>query len=333
MRIAVFSAQPYDKQFLEQENSQHGYELSYFDQQLNEANAELCKGFDAVCAFVNDDLSAPVLNRLKAHRVQFIAMRCAGFNNVDLVAAKSLELPVVRVPAYSPEAVAEHTLALILTLNRKTHRAYNRVRESNFTLNGLLGFNLHGKTVGLIGTGQIGLATARILNGFGCKLIAYDPYPNPEYVSLGGHYVELEQLYSRSDIITLHCPLNEGSYHLIDETSISLMKEGVMIINTSRGGLVDTKALIAGLKNRKIQALGLDVYEQESQLFFHDHSGKIIDDELFERLQSFPNVLITGHQGFFTEEALTQIAAITLNNLACLAGDQPCENELTHAIS
>ncbi|WP_086480050.1 2-hydroxyacid dehydrogenase [Oceanospirillum sanctuarii] len=333
MRIAVFSAQPYDKQFLEQENGRHGYELNYFDQLLNETNAELCKGFDAVCAFVNDDLSAPVLEKLKAVGVRFIALRCAGFNNVDLLAAKALGLPVVRVPAYSPEAVAEHTLALILTLNRKTHRAYNRVRESNFTLNGLLGFNLHGKTFGLIGTGQIGLATAKIIKGFGCNLIAHDPYPNPDFLALGGRYVELDELYQQSDIISLHCPLSEESHHLIDEQAISLMKDGVMLINTSRGGLVDTRALIAGLKSRKVRALGLDVYEQESQLFFHDHSGEIIDDELFERLQSFPNVLITGHQGFFTEEALTQIAAVTLGNLDCLKSGQPCDNELTHSIS
>lgn len=333
MRIAVFSAQPYDKLFFEQENSRADYALSYFDLLLNETNVDLCKGFDAVCVFVNDDLSAPVLSRLKALGVRCIALRCAGFNNVDLVAAKALGLPVVRVPAYSPEAVAEHTLALILTLNRKTHRAYNRVRESNFTLNGLLGFNLHGKTVGLIGTGQIGLATAKILTGFGCKLIAHDPHPNPDYLALGGEYVELKALYSRADIISLHCPLSDESQHLIDENAISLMKDGVMMINTSRGGLVDTRALIAGLKSRKVRALGLDVYEQESQLFFHDHSGEIIDDEVFERLQSFPNVLITGHQGFFTEEALTQIAQTTLGNLQCIDSGQVCANELTQNIS
>ena len=332
MRIAVFSAQPYDKTYLEQENQHLGHELVYFDLLLNATTAEMCKQFDAVCVFVNDDLSAAVLQKLKDQGVRYIALRCAGFNNVDLLAAKALQLPVVRVPAYSPEAVAEHTIALILTLNRKTHRAFNRVRERNFALNGLLGFNLHGKTVGLVGTGQIGLATAKILKGFGCQLLAHDPYPNEEFLTLDGHYVSLETLYQQSDIISLHCPLTEESHHLINQHAIEAMKPGVMLINTSRGGLVDTPALITGLKNRKISALGLDVYEQESQLFFHDHSGEIIDDELFERLLTFPNVMITGHQGFFTEEALSQISSTTLNNLEQLAKGENCANELTQAI-
>lgn len=332
MRIAVFSAQPYDKTYLEQENQHLGHELVYFDLLLNLTTAEMCKQFDAVCVFVNDDLSAPVLQKLKDQGVRYIALRCAGFNNVDLLAAKALQLPVVRVPAYSPEAVAEHTIALILTLNRKTHRAFNRVRERNFALNGLLGFNLHGKTVGLVGTGQIGLATAKILKGFGCQLLAHDPYPNEEFLALEGRYVSLETLYQQSDIISLHCPLTEESHHLIDQHAIEAMKPGVMLINTSRGGLVDTPALIDGLKARKISALGLDVYEQESQLFFHDHSGEIIDDELFERLLTFPNVMITGHQGFFTEEALSQISSTTLNNLEQLAKGESCANELTQAI-
>ncbi len=332
MRIAVFSAQPYDKTYLEQENQHLGHELVYFDLLLNVTTAEMCKQFDAVCVFVNDDLSAPVLQKLKDQGVRYIALRCAGFNNVDLLAAKALQLPVVRVPAYSPEAVAEHTIALILTLNRKTHRAFNRVRERNFALNGLLGFNLHGKTVGLVGTGQIGLATAKILKGFGCQLLAHDPYPNEEFLALEGRYVSLETLYQQSDIISLHCPLTDESHHLIDQHAIEAMKPGVMLINTSRGGLVDTPALITGLKNRKISALGLDVYEQESQLFFHDHSGEIIDDELFERLLTFPNVMITGHQGFFTEEALSQISSTTLNNLEQLAKGENCDNELTQAI-
>lgn len=332
MRIAVFSAQAYDRQFLQQENRHSGFQLSYFEQPLNSASTALCQGMDAVCVFVNDELNASVLQQLKQHGVRFIALRCAGFNNVDLASAKRLGLPVVRVPAYSPEAVAEHTLALILTLNRKTHRAYNRVRENNFALNGLLGFNLHGKTAGLIGTGLIGLATARILKGFGCELVAFDPQPNEEFLALGGSYAELETLYRQSDIISLHCPLNEHTRHLIDIRAIDLMKPGVMLINTGRGALVDTRALITGLKNRKISALGLDVYEQESQLFFHDHSGEILDDELFERLQSFPNVLITGHQGFFTEEALTQIARTTLDNLQQLADGAPCANELTQSL-
>lgn len=332
MRIAVFSAQPYDKTYLEQENQHLGHELVYFDLLLNATTAEMCKQFDAVCVFVNDDLSAAVLQKLKDQGVRYIALRCAGFNNVDLLAAKALQLPVVRVPAYSPEAVAEHTIALILTLNRKTHRAFNRVRERNFALNGLLGFNLHGKTVGLVGTGQIGLATAKILKGFGCQLLAHDPYPNEEFLTLDGHYVSLETLYQQSNIISLHCPLTEESHHLINQHAIEAMKPGVMLINTSRGGLVDTPALITGLKNRKISALGLDVYEQESQLFFHDHSGEIIDDELFERLLTFPNVMITGHQGFFTEEALSQISSTTLNNLEQLAKGENCANELTQAI-
>ncbi|MBB1486540.1 2-hydroxyacid dehydrogenase [Oceanospirillum sediminis] len=333
MRIAVFSAQPYDQRFLDQENHHPDCELVYFNLLLNETNVEVCKQFDAVCAFVNDDLSAPVLKKLKARGVRYIALRCAGFNNVDLLAAKTLNLPVVRVPAYSPEAVAEHTLALILGLNRKTHKAFNRVREQNFSLNGLLGFNLHGRTVGLVGTGQIGIATARILKGFGCRLLACDPYENDDFIELGGEYVSLNRLYQEADIITLHCPLTEQSQHLIDEEAISHMKDGVMLINTSRGGLVDTQALVAGLKTRRIGALGLDVYEQESELFFHDHSGEIIDDELFQRLLTFPNVMITGHQGFFTEDALTQIARTTLDNLYALADGQNCVNELTQSIT
>lgn len=333
MRIAVFSAQPYDQQFLDQENQHPDYELVYFDLLLNEDSVELCKHFDAVCAFVNDDLSAPVLKKLKARGVRYIALRCAGFNNVDLLAAKTLNLPVVRVPAYSPEAVAEHTLALILGLNRKTHKAFNRVREQNFALNGLLGFNLHGRTAGLIGTGQIGVATARILKGFGCRLLASDPYENPQFQALGGEYVSLTRLYQESDVISLHCPLTEQSQHLIDDDAIAHMKDGVMLINTSRGGLVDTRALIRGLKRRRIGALGLDVYEQESELFFHDHSGEIIEDELFQRLLTFPNVMITGHQGFFTEEALTQIARTTLDNLQALADGNVCANELTQTVT
>ncbi|KAF7771415.1 D-lactate dehydrogenase [Pseudoalteromonas citrea] len=312
MKIALFSSQSYEKPFFDAAQSPYpSLNLTYFSEPLSERTAPLCEGFDAVCVFVNDDVSEHILSQLATLGVRFIALRCAGFNNVDINAAKSLNIKVVRVPAYSPEAVAEHCIALMLTLSRKTHKAYNRVREDNFDLNGLLGFNLHNKTVGIIGAGKIGQALISILNGFGANVLVYDP-------NIGeGSYtkVTLDMLLAQSDVISLHCPLNDATFHMLDAQAFSKMKNGVMLINTSRGALIDSKACIEALKGRKIGYLGLDVYEQESELFFKDRSAEIIQDDIFTRLVSFPNVLITGHQGFFTQEALTQIAQVTIENL------------------
>lgn len=312
MRVAVFSTKPYDERFLSAANDNHN--LTFFEARLTPTTVSLANGHDAVCAFVNDDLQRPVLEQLKESGTRLIALRSAGFNHVDMKAAKDLGLTVVRVPAYSPHAVAEHALALILSLNRQIHRAYNRVREGNFTLEGLLGFDLHGKTVGVIGTGKIGLAFANVMSGFGCKLLAYDPYPNEE-VEAVAQYVSLQRLFKQADIISLHCPLTPDTHHLIDEEALGHMKGGAMLINTSRGALVDTQAVIGALKSGKLGYLGLDVYEEEADLFFEDLSDKVIQDDVFSRLLTFPNVLITGHQAFFTEEALHKIAQTTLNNI------------------
>lgn len=325
MKVAVFSAKAYDEQYLSLAG--HGLELCCIESQLTNQTASLAQGFDAVCVFVNDQLDAGVLNTLHAGGVRHIALRCAGFNNVDLEHAKQLGMGVSRVPAYSPEAVAEHTLALVLTLNRKLHKAYNRIKEGNFSLNGLLGFNLHGKTVGIIGTGRIGLATARLFKGFGCHVLCHDPYPTDEITTLGGKYVELDSLFEQADILSLHCPLTPDTKHMINQQSLTKMKSGVMLINTSRGALIDTQAVIQALKSQKIGFLGLDVYEMEGDLFFEDLSNQIIQDDIFQRLCTFPNVLITGHQGFFTHEALVQIAQTTANNLRLAA--QGKSNDLT----
>lgn len=332
MKIAVCSAHPYDRQFLQEANATFGHELSFFDARLNEETRQMVAGFPAICAFVNDTLSEAVLQALARQGTQLIALRCAGFNNVDLAAAARHGIRIVRVPAYSPHSIAEHTLALILTLNRKTHRAYNRVRDGNFSLDGLLGFELRGRTIGIIGTGRIGLATAEILRGFGCRLLAHDPYPNPECLALGARYVTLDELYRESDLITLHCPLNQESFHLINAAAIGKMKRGVTIINTSRGAVIDTPAVIAALKSGRIGGLGLDVYEQEGDLFFQDLSCQVIQDDMFERLLSFPNVLITGHQGFFTAEALASIARTTLDNVRVFEQSGLCPNEVTTAL-
>ncbi|MGL4609070.1 MAG: 2-hydroxyacid dehydrogenase [Trueperaceae bacterium] len=313
MKVAVFSTRPYDELFLNKAN--HGrHELGFLEVKLSPATAQLAAGHEAVCAFVNDDLSREVLDVLVKGGVRLIALRSAGFNHVDLVAAQELGLTVVRVPAYSPYAVAEHALALILALNRKLHRAYNRVREGNFSLDGLLGFDLHGKTIGIIGTGKIGAIFSTMMSGFGCRLLAYDPFPNKQLESIV-HYVTLEQLLSDSDVISLHCPLTPETHHIINRTSVAQMKQGVMLINTSRGALVDTPAVIEGLKDGKIGYLGLDVYEEEGDLFFEDLSSRVIQDDVFSRLLTFPNVLITGHQGFFTKEAVINIAETTIANI------------------
>lgn len=326
-KVAVFSSKPYDEKSFKSVSPEN-IDMAFFDSRLTLNSVELAKDFDAVCAFVNDDLSADILTKLQEFNIKGIALRCAGFNNLDLDKYKQSNIRAARVPAYSPEAVAEHAIALIMTLNRKLHKAYNRTKEDNFSLNGLLGFNIHGKTVGLIGTGKIGLATAKILTGFGAKVIAYDPNPSDKSDDIGFEYTSLDNLLASSDIISLHCPLNKQTQHIIDHAAIEKMKPGVMLINTSRGGLVDTSSVISALKCGQIGHLGLDVYEQESELFFEDHSTNIVQDDVFQRLLTFPNVLITGHQGFFTKEALNQIALTTMYNLSCFASGDNCENEI-----
>jgi D-lactate dehydrogenase len=316
MKIAVFSTKTYDQEFLDAENAALGFQITYFEPRLTLETASLAQGFPVVCAFVNDQLSRPVLQQLADGGTKLIALRCAGFNNVDLLAAQELGVTIARVPAYSPYAVAEHTIGLILTLNRKFHRAYNRVREGNFALQGLLGFDLHGRTAGIIGTGRIGILTAKILRGFGCEVLAYDPFPNTEIEAIGARYVPLDELFARSDIISLHCPLTPETHHLINDNSLRQMKNGVMLINTGRGALIDTQAVIGALKSGRVGYLGLDVYEEEADLFFEDLSDRVIQDEVFLRLLTFPNVLITGHQAFFTREALSNIAHTTLSNIA-----------------
>lgn len=330
MKTAVFSTQAYDRRFLDEALSIQGgndrFTLIYHDAALSLQSALLAKDCDAVCVFVNDVLDAGVLAELKDLGVRAILLRCAGFNNVDLKAAAALGFFVARVPAYSPEAVAEHAIAMIMTLNRNTHRAYNRVREGNFMLDGLLGITLAGKTAGIVGTGKIGLATARIFAGFGCTVIGSDPVPSPAFP---GTMVELPELLARADIVSLHCPLLPATRHLINAETLALMKPGAMLVNTSRGGLIDTGAVIAALKSRQLGHLAIDVYEQESALFFQDHSSDIIDDDVFQRLMTFPNVLVTGHQGFFTADALREISAVTLFNLTCFADGTTCGNVLT----
>ncbi|MGB5444490.1 MAG: 2-hydroxyacid dehydrogenase, partial [Psychromonas sp.] len=302
MKIAMFSSRSYDIQhfdplFIPQ---QEAIQIKYFDTHLDIHTSQLAHGYDAVCAFVNDDLSGPVLTELAHLGVKLVLMRCAGFNNVDLWTCKQLGLTVMRVPAYSPEAVAEHAIALLMTLNRRIHKAYQRTRDANFSLQGLVGFNMFGKTVGVIGTGKIGIAAMRILKGFGCKILAYDPYPSKLAIELGADYVSLTELFTRSDVITLHCPLTEENRHLLNEESFAKMKDGVTIINTSRGALLNAKDSIEALKQGKIGGLGLDVYEEEDSLFFNDHSSEIITDDVFRRLSSCHNVIFTGHQAFLT---------------------------------
>jgi D-lactate dehydrogenase len=317
VKVAVFSTKPYDREFLAQANLANGdpHELRFLEPRLNTETASLAQGASAVCGFVNDVLDRAVLEALVAQGVRLVALRCAGFNNVDLAAARELGIAVARVPAYSPEAVAEHTVALILSLNRNIHRAYARVREGNFALDGLLGFDLKGRTVGIVGTGRIGIGVARIMRGFGCNVLGFDPHHDAEFAQAGGHYVELADLLAGSDIVTLHCPLTPQTRHLIDADAIAAMKPGVMLVNTGRGALVETRALIKGLKSGRIGHVGLDVYEEESDLFFENLSGQIIQDDVFARLLTFPNVLITGHQAFFTREALTAIAGTTMGNI------------------
>lgn len=314
MRVAVFSTKPYDEASLTAANADE-HDLVFLEARLTPATAALASGAKAVCAFVNDVLDAAVLGRLADAGVRLVALRSAGFNHVDLGSAADLGLTVARVPAYSPHAVAEHAAALVLTLDRKTHRAHARVREGNFSLQGLLGFDLRGKTVGIVGTGAIGTAFARIMHGFGCELLAFDPAPNDECTSLGVSYVDLADLFRGSAIVSLHCPLSPATHHLVDAEALGRMPPGAMLVNTSRGALVDTAAVIDALKAGRLGSLALDVYEEEADLFFEDLSDRVITDDVFSRLLTFPNVLITGHQAFFTAEALAQIAATTIANI------------------
>lgn len=331
MKIAFFSSQSYDKQFFTEHNAQFQHALFFFEAALSLETVELAQGMDAVCVFVNDKVDANVLKALSLKGVKVVALRCAGFNNVDLGAAKLNQISVCRVPAYSPASVAEHAVAMILTLNRKTHKAYNRVREQNFSLAGLLGFNLKEKKVAVIGTGKIGAAFAKIMLGFGCEVHAFDLMVDEALEKLGVVYQPLLNVIKDADIISLHCPLNEQTKHLVDQRFLAHTKKGVMLINTSRGGLMDTKAAIDGLKSGHIGYLGIDVYEQEEKLFFRDLSSEIILDDAIQRLMSFPNVFISAHQAFFTKEAMDQIASTTLNNLAHLLGDKKIdERALQH---
>ena len=328
MRVGIFSAKPYDIDHFDRVNQTFGLQIEYFDYRLCLQTVRLAHGFDVVCAFVNDSLGDEVLTELSKNGTKVIAMRCAGFNNVDLEAAKRLNLRVVNVPSYSPESVAEHTVALMLTLNRKVHKAYQRTRDANFSLSGLVGFNMQHRNVGVIGTGRIGLATIKVLLGFGCHVYAHDPYPNHAVLELGVKYVSLEEIFSVCDIISLHCPLTSENHHLLNRDSFSRMKPGVMVINTSRGGLLNALDAIEALKTGQLGSLGLDVYENEKELFFEDKSNEVIQDDVFRRLSACHNVIFTGHQAFLTEEALSAIAFTTLTNITQLSSVEHCLNEL-----
>jgi D-lactate dehydrogenase len=330
MKIAFFDTKGYDKKYFEKFNKDFNFEITFFETKLDLNSVPLTHGFDAVCIFVNDQANMEVIEQLYQNGVKIIALRCAGYNNVDLDTAEKYSIPVVRVPAYSPYAVAEHTISLILTLNRKIHKSYSRTREGNFSLNGLMGFDMNGKTAGIIGTGKIAQIVINILKGFGMRVLAYDPYPNKVAADkLGFEYVELDQLYSESDIISLHCPLNEDTKYIINEESIEKMKDGVMLINTGRGLLIDSIALINGLKTSKIGYAGLDVYEEEAEYFFEDFSDRLIGDDTLARLLSFNNVLVTSHQAFFTQEAIEAIAKTTLYNIEKYVNGKPLENRVS----
>ena len=316
LKISFFSTQKFDIDIFDEENAKHSHQIQYHEFHLNPHTVNAIEPSDVVCCFVNDKVNRTVIDVLAEREVKLIAMRCSGFNNIDYRYALEKKIATCRVPAYSPEAIAEHAMALILCLNRKIHHAHSRVRQGNFSLDGLMGFNLYKKTVGIIGTGKIGSALAKILIGFDCEVLAYDPIISKENVKLGVQYVSLNKLLHSSDIISLHCPLNDSTRFIINHETLAMMKTGVMLINTGRGQLVQTKAVIEALKNKKLGYLGLDVYEEEEELFFEDHSEDIITDDIFCRLQTFPNVLITGHQGFFTYEAISHIARTTLNNIS-----------------
>ena len=329
MRIALFGAKPYDETSFREAEGFASHSVRFLEPHLNGGTAVLADGHDAVCAFVNDDLSSPVLEDLATRGVRLVLMRCAGFNNVDVPAAERLGVAIGRVPAYSPHAVAEHTVGMMLALNRKLHRAYNRVREGNFALDGLLGFDMHGRTAGVVGTGKIGACTARILSGFGCDVLLHDPYPDDGLATEGRRYVPLDELLAASDIVTLHCPLTPATRHMMGGAALARMRPGAMLVNTSRGALIDTRAVIGALKSGALGSLGIDVYEEEADLFFENLSGQVIQDDVFARLLTFPNVLVTGHQAFFTREALAAIADTTLRN----AGAFEREGAPAHAVT
>jgi D-lactate dehydrogenase len=329
MKIAIFNTRKYDREFFDAAKSGHNHELVYLEPRLDHTTALLAAGIPAVCIFVNDTADARTLEILASNGTKYLLLRCTGFNQVDLKAAAELGIRVARVTTYSPYSVAEHAAGLVLMLNRKLHKAYNRVRDDNFQLDGLMGFDLHGRTVGVIGTGKIGMIFAQIMRGFGCQLLGYDAYPNPAFESIGAsRYVELSELLEYADIISLHCPLLPSTQHIINANTIAQMKPGVMLINTSRGKLIDTKAVIEGIKSGKIGYLGIDVYEQEDNLFFEDLSDTVIQDDVFQLLQSYPNVVITAHQAFFTQDAITTIVKTTLFNADCFEQGQECSNEL-----
>ncbi|ASG02099.1 MULTISPECIES: 2-hydroxyacid dehydrogenase [Vibrio] len=328
INIAFFSAKSYDASSFSEVSDTKIFSLHFHDFRLTPTTAKMAQGCTVVCAFVNDDLSRPVLSQLYENGTRLIAMRCAGFDKVDLDAAKELGIQVVRVPAYSPESVAEHTVGMMMCLNRRFHKAYQRTRDANFSLEGLVGFNFFGKTAGVVGTGKIGIATMRILKGLGMKVLCFDPYQNPLAIELGATYCSLEEIYQQSDVITLHCPMSPENYHLLNSHAFSQMKDGVMIVNTSRGELLDSVAAIEALKQGRIGALGLDVYDNEKDLFFQDKSNDVIVDDVFRRLSACHNVLFTGHQAFLTEDALHNIAQTTLDNIHAFANNQRCGNEL-----
>lgn len=332
MHVGVFATKPYDREFFDAANRACGHRLQYFEARLEAQTVPLAADIPALCCFVNDALDREVLERLAAGGTRLIALRCAGFNNVDVRAAADLGIAIVRVPSYSPDAIAEFTLGLILTLNRRIHRAWQRVRDGNMALSGLMGFELAGKTAGVVGTGKIGVRVARLLKAFDMDVVAYDPQPDAECEALGVRYVSLVALCTQSDVITLHCPLNKHTHHLIDGAAIGRMKPGVMLINTSRGAVIDTQAVIAALKTGQIGHLGIDVYEQEGDLFFEDLSNEIIQDDVFQRLLTFPNTLITGHQGFFTREAMASIAETTLDNVTRFERGEALRNQVTASL-
>lgn len=324
MKVAVFSTKPYDKEFLTRANRDNRHEFTFFETQLAGHTAKLAEDYPAICAFVNDQLTGDVLLHLFSGGTRMIALRCAGFNNVDLSAAEQLGMTVARVPAYSPNSISEYTVGLILTLSRHLFRSFSRTREGNFSLNGLIGFDIGRKTVGLIGTGKIGVLTAKALHGFGCRIIASDLYQNDELVEMGVEYVSRERLFRESDIISLHCPLMVDTHHLINAETIAEMRDGVMLVNTSRGGLVDTQAVIEGLKSKKIGSLAIDVYEEEGDIFYEDRSSEILQDDLLARLLTFPNVVVSSHEAFFTSDALYEIARQTIDNISAFErGERP----------
>lgn len=328
MKIAVFSARSYDREFLSAANSTAGHQLAFFEARLEAQTVPLAAGCEVVCLFVNDLADAAALKALAAGGTRLVALRCTGFNNVDLQAAARYGIKVVRVVSYSPHSVAEHAVALLQAINRKIHRAYNRTRDANFVLDGLMGFDLNGKTVAVVGTGKIGRVFAKIMLGFGCEVLGYDVFRSPEFEALGARYAAAAEIGERADIISLHCPLTPETKHIVNAHTLSRVKRGALLINTSRGGLIDTEAAIEALKNGQLGGLALDVYEQEADVFYRDLSGTVVDDDLLARLLSFPNVIVTGHQAFFTREAITTISETTINSVNEFAAGQPLSNAI-----